>query len=195
MPWRLYFSHLLAYCIVSILNSILWTLYCVVYDSKVIAHGSIWGEVPCIPDHPVHVGSTPSNLSIHIYPRITIKINILYSHSWRNPYVLLSGMYVLIVCGAQSGRGPERMGQDQMIRTCRDFLSEYITIVALVILCLIPHVCITPCWAPWRVGNASNESTSNNMENSITHLNQNSGKRSRKEMDPDSESDIEIYGQ
>ena len=51
MPWRLYFSHLLAYCIVSILNSILWTLYCVVYDSKVIAHGSIWGEVPCIPDH------------------------------------------------------------------------------------------------------------------------------------------------
>ena len=73
MPWRLYFSHLLAYCIVSILNSILWTLYSVVYDSKVIAHGSIWGEVPCIPDHPVHMGSTPSNPSIHIYPRITIK--------------------------------------------------------------------------------------------------------------------------
>ena len=144
MPWRLYFSQLLAYCIVSILNSILWTLYSVVYDSKVIAHGSIWGEVPCIPDHPVHVGSTPSNPSIHIYPRITIKINNLYSHSWRNPYVLLSGMYVLIVCGAQSGRGPERMGQDQMIRTCRDFLSEYITIVALVILCWLPHICITP---------------------------------------------------
>ena len=56
MPWRLYFSHLLAYCIVSILNSILWTLYSVIYDSKVIAHGSIWGEVPCIPDHPAHVG-------------------------------------------------------------------------------------------------------------------------------------------
>ena len=56
MPWRLYFSHLLAYCIVSILNSILWTLYSVVYDSNVIAHGSIWREVLCIPDHPVHVG-------------------------------------------------------------------------------------------------------------------------------------------
>ena len=30
------------------------------------------------------------------------------------------------------------------------------------------------------------------MENSITHLNPNSGKQSRKEMDSDSESDIEI---
>ena len=30
------------------------------------------------------------------------------------------------------------------------------------------------------------------MENSITHLNPNSGKRSRKEMDSDTESDIEI---
>ena len=71
-------------------------------------------------------------------------------------------MYVLIVCGAQSGRGPERIGQDYMIRKCRDFLSEYITIVALVIVYWY-HIHVSPpCWAPWRVGNASNESTLNN---------------------------------
>ena len=64
MSWRLYFSHLFTYCIVSILNSILWTLCSVVYDSKVIAHGSIWGEVPCIPDHPVHL--QPVNIFHHI---------------------------------------------------------------------------------------------------------------------------------
>ena len=75
MPWRLYFSHLLAYCIVSILNSILWTLYSVVYDSKVIAHGSIWGGggkflayLIILSTWVVHL-PTPS---IHIYPRITI---------------------------------------------------------------------------------------------------------------------------
>ena len=86
MPWRLYFSHLFTYYIVSTLNSILWTLYSVVYDSKVIAHGSIWGGgggkfFAYLIILSMWV-SPPSNPSMHIYPRIIIKINILYSHSW-----------------------------------------------------------------------------------------------------------------
>ena len=71
MPWRLYFSHLLAYCIVSILNSILWTLYSVIYDSKVIAHGSIWGGgefLAYLIIRPMWVSSPATSQYISSYP-------------------------------------------------------------------------------------------------------------------------------
>ena len=91
------------------------------------------GEVPCIPDHPVHVGSTPSNPSIHIYPRITIKTRQSEMADHR-PRAIQVGWDIPLVVGdvcidsLRCTEWSERMRQDQMIRTCRDFLSEYITI-------------------------------------------------------------------